>query len=306
MLRYVTQRLLALVPTLLGISVIIFVVLHLIPGDPALILAGSQADPQTVANIRRDLGTDRPLAAQFLSFVGNALRGDLGRSFSTRQPVTREVSQRIFRSLLIAAAATGAATLLGIAAGVLAAARANTWWDTAVMVFSVMGVSVPAFWLGLMLIYLFGIYLQWLPTVGLDSARSLLLPVLVLSLAPLALIARMTRAQMLEVLRHEYVRTAHSKGLSERAVIIRHVIKNALIPVITVIGLALGILLGSAVVVEIVFTIDGLGRLLVTAILARDFPIVQGVVLLLAAAFVLINLSLDLCYGYLDPRIRYD
>jgi peptide/nickel transport system permease protein len=306
MLEYATRRTLALVPTLFGISVIVFIVLHLIPGDPALILAGTQADPQTVANIRRDLGTDRPLVGQFVSFVANALRGDLGRSFSTRQPVTREISQRLVRSLLIASAATIVATLVGIAAGVLAAARANTWWDTAVMIFSVTGVSVPAFWLGLMLIYLFGIYLQWLPTVGLDSGRSLILPVAVLSLGPVALIARMTRAQMLEVLRHEYVRTAYSKGLPERAVLIRHVVKNALIPVVTVIGLALGILMGSAVIVEIVFTIDGLGRLLVTGILARDLPIVQGVVLLLASVFVAINLSLDLCYGYLDPRIRYD
>jgi ABC-type dipeptide/oligopeptide/nickel transport system permease component len=306
MLQFATRRCLALIPTLFGISLIVFIVLHLIPGDPAVILAGTQADPQTVENIRRDLGTDRPLVSQFVSFLGNALRGDLGRSFSTRQPVTREISQRLLRSLLIAFVATLVATMLGIAAGVLAAARANTWWDTAVMIFSVTGVSVPAFWLGLMLIYLFGIHLQWLPTVGLDDARSLILPVAVLSLSPIALIARMTRAQMLEVLRHEYVRTAYSKGLPERAVLVRHVVKNALIPVVTVIGLALGILLGSAVIVEIVFTIDGLGRLLVTGILARDLPIVQGVVLLLAGVFVAINLSLDLCYGYLDPRIRYD
>ncbi|MBI4278574.1 MAG: ABC transporter permease [Armatimonadetes bacterium] len=304
MWAFVARRLVTMLPTLLGVSIIIFVILRVVPGDPALILAGTQADPQTVANIRRDLGTDRPLAVQYLNFITGAAQGDLGRSFSSRRPVAQEVFQRFPRTLLLAVTATALATV-GLLPGIVAAARQNSWLDSASMLVAVIGLSVPGFWLGLMLIYVFAIRFPLLPAVGLDSARSLILPSVVLSLTPLALIARMTRATMLDVLRQDYIRTAHSKGMAERTVLVKHAVKNAFIPVVTVIGLALGILMGTAVIVEIVFAIDGLGRLLVTGILARDFPIVQGAVLVMAVVFVLINLALDICYACLDPRIRF-
>lgn len=304
MLAFALRRLLVGLPTLLGVSILVFLLIRLIPGDPAVIMAGPQADPRTVENIRRELGTDRPLPVQYAIFVGNALQGNLGRSFATQQPVMSEIGQRLPRTLLLTAVALLFASAVGITLGVLSAIHQNGPLDLGSMVLAVAGMSMPSFWLGLLLIYIFSIRLQLLPSVGLDGPTHLLMPAFVFSLFPLAFIARMTRASMLEVLRQDYIRTARSVGLRDRVVYRVHALRNALLPVIAVIGTGFGVMLGAAVVVETIFTIDGLGRLIVSSILARDFPVVQGTVLLLATVFVLVNLVLDLAYGLLDPRLR--
>ena len=304
MLAFALRRILMAVPTLFGVSLVVFLLIRLIPGDPAVLMAGPQADPRTVENIRRELGTDRPLPVQYGIFVANALRGNLGRSFSTQQSVAVEITNRLPRTLLLTATALLFASVAGLLLGVLAAVRANSSLDVISMVLAVAGISMPSFWLGLLLIYIFSIRLQILPSVGLDGPAHLVMPAFVFSLFPLAFIARMTRASMLEVLRQDYIRTARSIGLRDRLIYRSHALRNALLPVITVIGIGFGVMLGAAVVVETIFTIDGLGRLIVSAILARDFPIVQGTVLLLATVFVAINLVLDLAYPFLDPRLR--
>jgi peptide/nickel transport system permease protein len=301
---YIAQRLLLAVPTLFGVSLGVFLIIRLIPGDPALVMAGPQADAQTVANIRRDLGTDQPVPLQYAIFVTRALQGDLGRSFATRQPVVHEIMLRFPRTLLLTVLALILATVVGVSLGVVAAVRPNSIFDVGSMVVAVAGISMPSFWLGLMLIYVFSIRWQLLPSLGMDSPAALVMPTFIFSLFPLAFIARMTRASMLEVLRQDYIRTARSIGLREHVIFRSHALKNALLPVVTIIGIGFGIMLGTAVVVETIFTIDGLGRLIVSSILARDFPVVQGTVLLIATVFVLINLALDIAYAYLDPRLR--
>jgi peptide/nickel transport system permease protein len=301
---YIAQRLLLAVPTLFGVSLGVFLIIRLIPGDPAIVMAGPQADAQTVANIRRDLGTDQPVPLQYAIFVTRALQGDLGRSFATRQPVVNEIMLRFPRTLLLTVLALILATVVGVSLGVVAAVRPNSVFDVGSMVVAVAGISMPSFWLGLMLIYVFSIRWQLLPSLGMDSPASLVMPTFIFSLFPLAFIARMTRASMLEVLRQDYIRTARSIGLREHIIFRSHALKNALLPVVTIIGIGFGIMLGTAVVVETIFTIDGLGRLIVSSILARDFPVVQGTVLLIATVFVLINLTLDIAYAYLDPRLR--
>jgi peptide/nickel transport system permease protein len=302
--RFVVRRLIYVVPTLLGISLLAFLMLQFVPGDPALLLAGQNADREAVENTRRELGLDRPLPVQYVSYVVNLLHGDFGRSFANRRPVGDEIARRYPRTLTLAVTGIVLALLGGITLGALAALRPYSLIDNLSMITALAGISLPGFWLGLMLIWLFSIQLRWLPTLGLNGPQYLVLPGVTISLYTLALVARMTRAGLLEVLANDYIRTARAKGLTDGAVVVRHALKNALMPVLTVAGVGFGQMLGTAVVVEVVFSIDGIGRMVVEGILNRDLPIVQSGVIVVAANFVLINLLLDVLQGYLDPRVR--
>jgi len=304
--RYVLKRVVLALPVLLGVSVVVFVAIRLIPGDPAQLMAGQAATQEVVQQIRQSLGLDQPVPVQYLYFLRNVVRGDLGRSLFNGAPVVEELAQRFPRTVRLALASIAVASLIGIPAGILAATRRSTWVDTAVMLVALAGVSVPVFWLGLNLILLFSVRLQWLPSFGYETWRHLVLPSLTLGAASTAVVARMTRSAMLEVLGQDYVRTARAKGLAERVVVSRHALRNALIPVVTVLGLQLGTLLSGAVLTETVFAWPGIGRLLVEAVLARDYPIIQGATLLIAATFVVLNVAVDVLYGLLDPRIRYE
>lgn len=308
MLRYVARRVLALVPILLGISVVTFVVLRVIPGDPVQAMVdqrGVGVDEATVRSIREHFGLDRPLPVQYVKFVADAARGDFGRSFATRQPATRELLARLPATARLATAAMALAVLAGIPLGMLAAARRHTWVDSASMVTALSGLSMPVFWLALILQYVLSVRLGILPASGYGGWRNLVMPAVALSAAPAAVIARITRSAMLEVIGSDYVTTARAKGLSERLVIWRHALRNALVPVITILGLQIGGLLSGAVITESIFNWPGVGRLLLDSMLRRDFPVVQGGVVLVAAVFALVNLLTDLVYAVVDPRIRY-
>ncbi len=304
MLRFLTQRMLIAIPTLLLVTLLVFMIVHLIPGDPAQILAGDMATPQAVAELRAQWGLDRPLPVQYVTYLKNLLAGDLGRSVATRNPVTREIGDRYPTTLGLAASGILVAALLGLGAGVLAASRPFTRWDYGSMILALTGVSTPVFWSGLILILVFSVWLGWLPSGGAGSLRHMILPAFSLGLFDAGVIARQSRAGLLEVLEQDYIRTARAKGLAERLVVGRHAFKNAVIPVVTVIGMQFGRMLGGAVLVESVFSLPGIGRLLIVAISQRDYPVIQGICLLLAASFVIINLAVDIAYGYLDPRIR--
>jgi len=291
--------------TLLGVSLVVFLLLHLLPGDPARIIAGLLASEEDVAHLRTELGLDQPLVLQYLNFLGNLLHGDLGHSVRTRQPVLDEVLARLPATIQLAVISMVVAGWLGILAGVVAATRPDSLFDYLTSLGTLFGVSMPVYWLGLMLITLFAVQWQLVPAAGNDQPTSWILPSLTLAAFSVALIARMTRSSMLEVLHQDYVRTAWAKGLAERGVIFRHALKNAFIPVLTVLGLQFGALLGGAVLTESVFAWPGIGRLMVDSIFARDYPVVQGVVLVFATMFILLNLVVDVLYAYLDPRIHY-
>ena len=303
MLAFLTSRLLQAIPVLFGVSLAVFLMLHLIPGDPAALIAGNDATAADVENVRQSLGLDRPLPAQYVSFVGKALTGDFGKSFRTGRPVLEEVLPRYAHTLALGAIALAIAVLIGMASGIVSAVRRHTIFDNGALLLSLAGVSMPTFFLGLLLMLVFSVWLGWLPLSGMDSWTHFILPAITLSTASVAIISRVMHASLIEVLNEDYVRTARAKGQRETIVIWRHAVRNALIPVVTVAGLQLGYLLGGAVVTETVFAWPGLGRLLVQSILARDFPVVQAAVLLLATSFVAINLATDLIYGLLDPRI---
>jgi peptide/nickel transport system permease protein len=330
---YLGRRLLELVPVFFGVLLVVFVIAHLTPGDPVQIALGEHATPEAIERLRAELDLDEPLPVQFGRYMSQALRGDLGRSIQTNERVIVELATRFPATIELTFAAMLIASSVGIATGVVAAARQNSWFDGASMFVALFGFSMPIFWLGIMLILLFAWYLGWFPISGrLDytieltrltnfylvdallsgnwkalgnALRHLILPAVTLSTVALAIIARMTRSSLLEVLRQDYVRTARAKGLGEARVISRHALKNAFIPVITVIGLNVGSLLGGAILTETIFAWPGVGRLVVDAIFARDYPIVQGAVLVIALVFVVVNLLVDLSYAYLDPRIRY-
>jgi ABC-type dipeptide/oligopeptide/nickel transport system permease component len=276
---------------------------HLIPGDPAALIAGPDATQADVENVRQSLGLDRPLPVQYVTFVGKALTGDFGKSFRTNRPVLEEIVPRYLNTMALGAIALAIAVLIGMASGILSAVRRHTIFDNAALLLSLAGVSMPTFFLGLLLMLVFSVWLGWLPLSGKDSWANYILPAITLSTASIAIISRVMHASLIEVLGEDYVRTARAKGQREPIVIWRHAVRNALVPVVTVAGLQLGYLLGGAVVTETVFAWPGLGRLLVQSILARDFPVVQASVLLLATTFVAINLITDLIYGWLDPRI---
>ena len=305
MARYLLGRVALVVPTLLLVTVVTFLMLHLAPGDPVQLLAPPDATAEDVQRLREELGLADPLPVQYVRYMERLLHGDLGYSYASGQSVARELVPRFAHTFRLAVVSLVLAVLIGLPIGVLAAVRARSWFDNLGMVLSVVGLSIPAFWLGVMLMLVFSVQLGWLPTAGADSWKHLILPAVTLSTWSIAIIARMTRASMLEVLGMEYVRVARAKGLRERAVTVRHALRNALIPIVTVIGLRFGYMLGGAVVTETVFAWPGMGRFLVQAIQARDFPNLQGGIFLFALAFALTNLAVDLCYGLLDPQVRY-
>jgi len=303
--QYIIRRLLIMLPVLLGISIIIFTIVRVIPGDPGYIMAGPHATKDQVEQIRAQLGLNKHPVTQYFIFIKNLFRGDLGTSTRTGLPVMREIMARLPNTLLLALTSIMIATVFGVLTGIIAGVKQNSKFDYLSMLVALFGLSMPVFWLGLMLMLLFSIKLGWFPAVGADSFKHLILPAITLGANSTAIIARMTRSSMLEVIRLDYIRTARAKGLTEKLVISRHALKNALIPVVTVIGLQTGTLLGGAVLTEIVFAWPGIGRLMVEAILSRDYPVVQGVVLVVATMFIFVNLIVDILYSYLDPRIRY-
>jgi peptide/nickel transport system permease protein len=307
MLRFLAERLVGALPVLFGVSIAVFMMIHLLPGDPATImLQGAPASADDIAELRHQLGLDRPLQDQYISWVSRALQGDLGNSIHTRRSVTKEIFAVFPSTLRLAFAAIGVALALGVTMGVIAAIRQNTWLDSLSMSTALLGVSMPDFWIGLLLILVFSVYLGWFPATGIGGWDHIVLPALALGANFAAIIARLVRSSVLEVMRQDYVRTARAKGLNEQLVIIRHALRNALIPVVTIVGLQFGNLLGGAVVIETVFARQGIGRLAITAILAKDFPLIQGVVLLSAVVYVLLNILVDVSYALLDPRITYD
>ena len=305
MRAFLTRRLLLLVPTLLGVTMATFLMLHLTPGDPVTIMLGEFASASDVARLRAELGLDRPIVVQYLKFLGRAVRGDLGSSIRSRRPVQEEIAERLPPTMVLALAAQVLAVCAGITAGVTAAAARRPSVDSAIVAVTLVGLSMPTFWSGLLLILLFSLTLGWLPITASGGLRALILPAVTLAAPAAAVLARVTRASVLEVLRQDYVRTARAKGVSERLVVYRHALRNALIPVLTVAALQFAGLVAGAVIVESVFSRPGLGRLAVTAILSRDFPLAQGIVLVVASMYVFVNVGVDLVYGVLDPRIRY-
>lgn len=306
MLRYSIKRLLELVPILFGVSVLIFLFVRMIPGDPARLLAGPQATAQDIQLVREDLGLDKPAVQQYFDFMGKALKGNFGKSMRTRLPVSTEIGLRLKPTVMLAVVSTLVAIAIGLTAGIVSAVYRNTWLDYLSMFGALVGVSLPSFWMALMMMYLFAVKWQWLPTFGYGSWQHYVMPAITLGAGAAATIARFTRNSMLEVLGQDYIRTARAKGLNERRVNLRHALKNALIPVVTVTGLQFGFLLGGTVVVESVFTWPGLGTLLVGAVESRDYPVIQTLMLFFALQFVLINLVVDLVYAAIDPRIAYE
>ena len=306
MLTWVLRRILAVVPVLFGVTLAVFSMLFLVPGDPVkMMLAEFVTNPDQIAQMRAQLHLDEPILKQYGRFVTNALRGDLGTSIRSRRPVTTEIGENLASTAQLALAAMLVAVGLGIPLGLLAALSRNSWLDVASMGTALLGVSMPSFWLGLLLIFVFSLHLAWFPATGGGDLHHLILPAITLGMIAAAIIARLTRSSMLEVLGQDYVRTARAKGLGGFSVVVRHALKNALIPIITIFGLQFGNLLAGAVIVETVFSRPGLGRLIVGGILNKDFPLVQGVVLFVATTYVLINLLVDVAYAYADPRIRF-
>jgi peptide/nickel transport system permease protein len=331
---YAVRRSLTVVPVLLGVSLLVFSFVHLIPGDPALTMLGERATPEKVAEVRQRLGLDRPIGEQYLLYVGKVLRGDLGVSIVRGEPVLADLWRRFPATVELAASAIVLAVLVGVPVGIVSAVWRNSLWDSLARVWALTGVSMPIFWLGVMLAWLFGVQLRWLPTgfrldsatdyvpwtnfvmldaavqgngaVFRDAARHLLLPAVALATIPLAVIARMTRASMLEVLSRDYIRTAEAKGLPRRTVVLSHALRNALLPVLTVVGLQTGRLLAGAILTETIFSWPGIGLWVYEAIESRDYAIVQGASLFIAVVFVSVNLVTDLLYAAVDPRIKYE
>lgn len=304
MWRLISSRFFDAVIALFGVTLVVFLLVHL-SGDPALLMLPMEATPEDIAQFREAMGFDDPLYIQYLRFLKNALQGDFGESLRIGQPAFSLVLERLPATLELTFASIVIAVLIGVPAGILAATRRYSSWDTAAMGGAVLGQAVPVFWLGIMLILLFGVTLRWFPTHGRGTLSHLVLPALALSSFSTASIARLTRSAMLETLEQDYVRTAWSKGLPGRAVIFLHALRNAMIPVVTIIGIQFGTLLGGAVITETIFAWPGVGRLVVQAVYGRDFPVVQAVVVVVAGGFVLINLLVDIIYIFLDPRIRY-
>ncbi|WP_044749379.1 nickel ABC transporter permease [Bacillus alveayuensis] len=313
MVGLIIRRFFQLLLLLVGISFLVFTSMYIAPGDPAAIIAGPTATESDIEAIREDLGLDDPFLVQYGRYISGVLQGDLGYSFQTKQSVWEAIAVRFPNTLNLAIASMIVAVLIGVTAGIISAIKQNSWFDFSSTVFALAGISIPNFWLGTILILIFAVNLQILPVGGLDhpfytieGMKQLILPAITLGTGSAAMIARMSRSSMLEVIRADFIRTARAKGVKERAVIWVHALRNAMIPVITVIGLNFGFLLGGTIITEQVFAINGVGRLMVEAIAARDFPMVQGSVLLVATLFVLVNLIVDIIYVFIDPRISYD
>lgn len=305
MFRYFVMRLLGLVPTMFLVTVCVFFFVHLLPGDPAQLAAGPEADEETVRMVRERLGLDRPLPEQFVLFVKKTVTGDFGISIRSQRPVIDEVADRFGPTLLLTVASMVWAVAFGLLIGVVSAVKRGRWPDRLGMAFAVSGISMPPFALGILLMEVFSVWLGWFPTVGAESWRHYVLPSITLGAGVAAVMARFTRSALIEVLSEDYVRTARAKGLPARQVLSRHALRNALIPVVTMMGLQFGFLLGGSIVVEKVFNWPGMGRLLVDAVEMRDYPVMQTCVLLFSMEFLLINLAVDLLYGWLNPSIRY-
>ncbi|TCV98092.1 glutathione ABC transporter permease GsiC [Biostraticola tofi] len=305
MLNYFIKRLLGLVPTLLIVAVLVFMFVHLLPGDPARLAAGPEADASVIALIRQDLGLDRPLPEQFVHFIVNALQGDFGNSLISKRPVSSEIASRFMPTLWLTLSSMIWSVIFGMALGIISAVWRNRWPDRLGMTLAVSGISFPAFALGILLMQVFSVQLGWLPTVGADTPSHYLLPSITLGAAVAAIMARFTRASFIEVMQEDYMRTARAKGVQESRVIIKHGLRNAMIPVITMMGLQFGFLLGGSIVVEVVFNWPGLGRLLVDSVTMRDYPVIQAEVLLFSLEFIVINLLVDMLYAAINPSIRY-
>lgn len=312
MYAYIFRRVLQAIPVMILVSTAVFLLLRLAPGDPTELLLGPDATAERADELRRDLGLDQPLPVQWGVWFGHVLKGDLGYSIFLNRPVTQAIWERAEPTIMLTLIALSLAIVLGISLGVLSAVRHGSWVDVGAMIVSLAGISMPTFWIGLNLILLFAVTLNWLPVAGYqplsaglwENLRYLILPGITLGFFDAALLARMTRSMMLDVLREDYVRTARAKGLRERYVVLRHALRNALIPLLTVVGLTLASLIGGALITETVFNIPGVGRLMIQAVTRRDYPLVQGIVLLIAGSYVLINLTVDILYGVLDPRVR--
>jgi peptide/nickel transport system permease protein len=303
---YITQRLLQAIPVLVGISILSFLMLHLVPGDPVQVFAGDKPlTAERAAELRHAYGLDRPLLVQYVDYATHAIRGDLGVGLRSQRPVLDSILEVLPSTVQLTAAALAIAATLGISMGIMAAVSHGSWFDTAIMSVAMLGISTPVFYSSLLFILLFSFTLTWLPATGQGGVERLIMPALALGLASAAVLARLVRSSMLEVLRQEYVVTARAKGLAPQLVVTRHALKNALIPAVTMLGLQLGALLGGAVITETIFSRPGIGRLAVEGILGRDFPLVQGTVLFAATVYVVINLLVDVSYAVLDPRIRY-
>jgi len=307
MSQYLIRRLVLAVPVIVGVSIAVFLMMHLIPGDPALAMLRGQptVTEADVDRIRHQLGLDDPIPIQYLKYAGRALRGDFGESVHSHRPVLEMIGEQASATIQLALAAMVIAVVLGVTLGTISALRQNSWVDSLSMLVALFGVSMPSFWFGLLLIYVFSLRLGWFPITGQGGLERLILPAVALGMDFAAITARLVRANLLEVLRQDYILSARAKGLRDRVVVSRHALRNAMIPVLTIVGLQLGNLLGGAVVVETVFAREGIGRLAITAILSKDFPLVQGIVLLSAIVYVAVNLAVDMTYAIFDPRIHY-
>ncbi|KMK77829.1 ABC transporter permease [Alkalihalobacillus pseudalcaliphilus] len=304
MFLFIIRRIVQTIPVIIGVTLAVFLIMYLSPGDPARIMAGEGADPAQIEQMRENLGLNDPWYQQYFRFVSDAAQGDLGSSIRTNRDVVNEIfDSRFWITVQLAILGTGLAVVFGLIVGIISATRKYSVLDVTLMLIALFGLSMPNFWLGIMLIYFFSVNLGWLPVAGWDTWQQMILPTFTLGTVGAAIIARMTRSSMLEVLDQDYIRTSHAKGVSERVVIYKHALKNALIPVVTVVGLQFGSLLGGAVVTEQIFAINGLGRLIIDSIRAQDFPMVQGAVLVCALLFVLVNTIVDISYRYLNKRI---
>ncbi len=306
MTKYIMQRIVIAIPLILTVVTIVFLMLRIgLPGDPAQIMAGDRATPELIEQVRKNLGLDRPIYEQYFIFLGNAMQGDLGRSVKFREPVLDVILKAFPFTIILTLSSISIGTIIGIFVGVITALKRGTWIDNLATVLVVFLYSVPTFWLGLMLILVFSVNLRLLPVQGAGTFQHFILPTLNLAVGQIALIARLTRSGMIEVLNADHVRTARSKGLPEYLVIFRHTLKNVLIPIVTIVGLSFGALLGGAIITETIFGLPGVGSLAIDAILNRDYPMIQGTVLLVAITFIFVNLVVDILYAFIDPRIRY-
>lgn len=304
MLMFIVRRLIQTVPVIFGVTIVVFIIMQLVPGDPAVLLAGEGATKETIEALRAQLGLNQPLYAQYIDYVASIFRGDLGTSLKNDQPVLDEILIRLPITLELAIFSTLITIVLGMAAGIISAVKPYSIIDTVVMVVALLGISLPSFWFGLMLMYGFSVKLQIFPVAGWDSMAHIVLPAFTLGAGGAAIVARMTRSSMLEVIRQDYIRTARAKGVKERVIVYKHALRNALIPVITVVGLQFGALLGGTVLVESIFAINGLGRMIVDSIRMRDLPMVQGGVLVASLVFVAVNLLVDILYRFFNKRIE--
>jgi len=302
---FLRRRLLGLISVLFGVITIVFLIIHLVPGDPAGIMLGESALPADVEALRESLGLNRPLIVQYFDFFAKLFQGDLGRSFNTGQPVLSAIIERFPATLILTAASMFFAIIIAVPIGIITAAKRNTVVDNLGMIFSLIGVSMPAFWLGPILILIFSVKFGILPVSGSGSIKHLVLPSFSLGFALAAIISRMTRASMIEVLNQDYIRTARAIGVSEKTILLKHALRNAIIPVVTIVGLQFGALLGGVIIIEIIFSWPGIGQLLIPAIMRRDYPLVQGCILFIAVVYIFVNLIVDIIYAYIDPRIKY-